>query len=133
MTIFRRLRRKPVGRHADRGLSAALTVVPGAALPVAPMLPVAGGTPLVPHAIRRTAHRPPALALRPLPVPLVMAPQEAPLPVATETAESMSPQTPEQPEGPRVGLFFGDGSHVVIDASDPRAGAFASIAEELNH
>jgi hypothetical protein len=32
-----------------------------------------------------------------------------------------------------VGLFFGDGSHVVIDASDPRAGAFASIAEELNH
>jgi len=31
-----------------------------------------------------------------------------------------------------VGLFFGDGTHVYLEASDPRSDAFAAIAEELN-
>ena len=38
----------------------------------------------------------------------------------------------ETEAGPRVGLFFDDGSHVYLEASDPRADAFAAIAEELN-
>ncbi len=35
-------------------------------------------------------------------------------------------------EGPKVGLFFGDGTHVFMDAADPRALAFKQIADELN-
>ncbi|HYO18971.1 MAG TPA: hypothetical protein VES02_09950 [Dermatophilaceae bacterium] len=123
MTIFRRLRRKPVGRHAHRGSSVALTIVPGAPSPLTPAVaPRAGAAPLVPHAIRRTTQL--------LPVPLVVPPPSTPPPA---DPADVAPPEQDQAEGTRVGLFFGDGSHVVIDASDPRAGAFASIAEELNH
>lgn len=122
MTIFRRLRRRPVGRHAHRGVSATVTIVPGGDSPPT-ATPVVNVPPLVPHAIQRASH--------PRPVPVAAASPESPSPVTTETVRSAT-SVPDEPEGTRVGLFFGDGSHVVFDASDPRAGAFASIAEELN-
>ncbi len=60
--------------------------------------------------------------------------QAAPEPAAEYPPETEEGRISDRPEaGPRVGLFFGDGSHVVMEADDPRAGAFAAIADELNH
>ena len=37
-----------------------------------------------------------------------------------------------EPAATRVGLVFGDGTHVVLDPDDPKAARFAALAEELN-
>lgn len=33
---------------------------------------------------------------------------------------------------PRVGLVFGDGTHLMLDEQDPRAESFARLADELH-
>jgi len=89
--------------------------------------------------------------------PLASTPVQAPVgppaavPPAEQPVESIAPVEPvterlgeggddvahvettaEPVAGPRVGLVFGDGTHVVLDPADPRAVRFAAIAEELN-
>ncbi len=56
-------------------------------------------------------------------------PPPSPEPAPTSAA---GPEDAEEAARSRVGLFFDDGSHVLLDPTDPRAEAFAALADKLN-
>ncbi len=72
--------------------------------------------------------------------PTTDAPSSSPAPGPKAARKRPAPQLtparvnpgPTEPVSATVGLFFDDGSHVVLDAADPRASAFKALAERLN-
>ena len=86
----------------------------------------------------RPVHEPPAeqiVAPAAEPKLSVVEPVAAAVPPTVDAPVSVVAAEPEGPvddASPRVGLFFDDGSHVYLDATDPRSEAFTAIAEELN-
>jgi hypothetical protein len=58
-----------------------------------------------------------------------VAPPTNPAPAPTP---ALGPEDAEEAARSRVGLFFDDGSHVLLDPTDPQAEAFAALADKLN-
>ncbi len=123
MKLFGR-RRRPPGRHALSLSGASVTVLAGLDGPAAGAIPARSlAGPDVPDVLPAAAAPPPGDVAG----PMESSSQARETPPLIEGP----PGVPE-PKRPRVGLFFEDGSQVVLEDGDPRASAFASIADRLN-